>query len=96
MTNSPGLVLWFVSSLLNAGGVLAAAHAWNTRYIHKPARLIWLVPSLLLAAWLATFFGAPLVGQAISSLTVPISWRTFATKSPRLLGAWLGISSASP
>jgi hypothetical protein len=70
-------MLWLTSSLLNAAGVLAAAHAWNTRYIHKPARLAWLLPSVLLAAWLAAFFGAPLVGQAITSLTVPFSLRAF-------------------
>jgi len=79
MTISSSLVLWFVSSLLNAGGVLTAAHAWNTRYIHKPARLAWLVPSILLSAWLAAFFGAPKVSQAITSLTVPISVRAFGT-----------------
>jgi len=79
MTSSSRLVLWFVSSLLNAGGVLAAAHGWNTRYIHKPTRLFWLVPSLLLAAWLESFFGASVVSQAISSISVLVSWRALAT-----------------
>lgn len=79
MTYSSSLVLWFVSSLLNAGGVLAAAHAWNTRYVRKYARLIWLVPAVLLAAWLAAFLGVPYVGQAISSLNVPLSFRAIAT-----------------
>ena len=79
MTYSSSLVLWFVSSLLNAGGVLAAAHAWNTRYINKYSRLIWLVPAALLAAWLAAFFGTSVVDQAISSLHLPLSSRSIAT-----------------
>ncbi len=72
------LALWILNSLLNAGGVLAAAHAWNTRYINKYARLIWLVPAVLLAAWLAAFFGGPYVSQVISSLHVPFSLRATA------------------
>jgi len=42
------LALWILNSLLNAGGSSRAAHAWNTRYINKYARLIWLVPAVLL------------------------------------------------
>lgn len=87
MNNSSSLVLWFVSSLLNAGGVLAGAHAWNTRFISRYLRLLWLVPSILLAAWLAAFFGNSSVGQSISSLAVPFSIRAVAIN----LAAYLGL-----
>ena len=79
MTVNGDSALWILNSLLNAGGVLGAAHAWNTRYINKYARLVWLVPAVLLASWLAAFFGGPYVSQAISSLHVPLSLRASAT-----------------
>jgi len=79
MTVNGDSALWILNSLLNAGGVLGAAHAWNTRYIDKYARLAWLVPAVLLAAWLAAFFGGPYVSQAISSLHVPTALRALAT-----------------
>jgi hypothetical protein len=73
------LALWILNSLLNAAGVLAAAHAWNTRYLKKYARLTWLLPAVVIAACLASFFGAPLIGQAISGLTVSLSVRSLGT-----------------
>jgi Domain of unknown function (DUF4440) len=79
MTNSSNLVLWILNSLLNAGGVLAAAHAWNTRYIKKYSRLVWLLPAVLIAAWLGSFFGAQVVGQAISAVSLPLFWQNLAT-----------------
>ncbi|HWZ97548.1 MAG TPA: nuclear transport factor 2 family protein [Candidatus Dormibacteraeota bacterium] len=79
MTISSSLVLWFTTSLLNAGGVLAAAHAWNTRFSKKHTRLIWLVPAVFIAAWLASFFGAPVVAQAISLMNVVLPIRALAT-----------------
>ena len=79
MTNSANFALWTLNSLLNAGGVLAAAHAWNTRYMKTYGRLVWLLPSVAVAAWLASFFGGPIVGQAISRLNVPVSWQSLST-----------------
>src|SRR5262249_55624152 len=38
---------------------------------------VLLVPSILLVAWFAAFFEAPIVDRAISSLTVPFSMRVF-------------------
>jgi len=79
MTNSANFALWTLNSLLNAGGVFAAAHAWNTRYMRTYGRLVWLLPAVAVAAWLASFFGAPIAGQAISALYVPLSWQSFST-----------------
>src|SRR5262249_47679270 len=77
--NSPNLILWCLNSLLNAGGVLAAAHAWNTRYAQKYLRLVWLLPAILIAAWLASFFGASGVEHSISGLNVPVSGKELGT-----------------
>ena len=42
-------------------------------------RLVWLLPAVAVAAWLESFFGAPIVGQAISALYVQLSWKSFST-----------------
>jgi hypothetical protein len=79
MTNSPNLVLWTVTSLLNVGGVVAAAHAFNTRFVKNYARLLWLIPALVLASWLASFFDTSIVAQIFSLTTVVLSVRGIAT-----------------
>jgi hypothetical protein len=79
MTYSSNLVLWFITSLLNAGGVIAAANAWNTYFSRKHARLVWLIPALLVAAWLASFFDTPIIAQIFSLTTVVLSVRVVAT-----------------
>jgi len=79
MTNSPNLVLWTLTSLLNVGGVVAAAHAWNTRFAKNYARLLLLIPALLVAAWLASFFDTSIIAQIFSLTTVVLSPRSIAT-----------------
>jgi len=79
MTYSSNLVLWILTSLLNAGGVIAAAHAWNTQFTKKFARLLYLVPAFLIAAWLASYFNSGVVAQVISLTAVVLSVRGIAT-----------------
>ena len=79
MTISSQFVLWSVLSLLNIGGVLAAAHAWNTHFAKKYARLLWLLPALLVPAWLVSFFDTPLLAQIFSLTTVVVPLRSIAT-----------------
>lgn len=79
MTYSSNLVLWFLTSLLNAAGVIAAAHAWNTSFSKKYPRLLYLIPAFFLAAWLASYFNSGLVAQVISLTAVSLSIRGIAT-----------------
>ena len=78
MTNPGSSALWILNSLLNGGGLLAAAHVWNSRYLHKYNRLFWLIPSILVAAWLEPFFSAPSIVQAAATLHFPILSRAGA------------------
>lgn len=98
MTISSNLVLWTILTLLNVAGVLAAAHAWNTRFAKNYARLVWLLPAVLVAAWLASFFGTAAIERALSGLAVLFSLRSFATNAFAflLLGlVFLAISRAT-
>jgi len=79
MTNPGSFALWILNSLLNGGGLLAAAHAWNSLYLHKYNRLFWLIPSILVAAWLEPFFSAPSIVQAAATLHFPILSRAGST-----------------
>jgi hypothetical protein len=79
MTYSSNLVLWVLTSLLNAGGVVAAAHAWNTRFTKKFGRLPYLVPSFFVAAWLAGYFNSGVITQVMSLTSVALSIRGVAT-----------------
>jgi len=79
MTYSSNLVLWVLTSLLNAGGVVAAAHAWNTQFTKKFTRLLYLVPAFLIAAWLTSYFNTGVVAQVISLTTVALPIRGIAT-----------------
>jgi len=78
MIYSSNLVLWVLTSLLNAGGVIAAAHAWNTQFTQKFTRLLYLVPAFLIAAWLASYFSSGVVAQVISLTAVALSIRGIA------------------
>jgi len=91
MTNPGSPALWILNSLLNGGGLLAAAHAWNTFYLHKYKRLFWLMPSILVAAWLEPFFSAPSIALAAATLHFPILSRAGATN----LAAYLILGSVS-
>ena len=79
MNNLGSSALWILTSLLNGGGLLAAAHAWNTFYVHIYKRLFWLMPSILIAAWLEPFFSAPSIALAAATLHFPILSRAGAT-----------------
>src|SRR5215831_9785257 len=78
MTNPGSSALWILNSLLNGGGLLAAAHVWNSRYLHKYNRLFWLIPSILVAAWLEPFFSALSIVQVAATLHFPILSRAGA------------------
>ena len=79
MTNFSGLALWTLNSLLNAGGVFAAARVWNLRYTRKFAHLLWLLPAVLLSASLAAYFGSSAVNEELSHLAASISLRNLAS-----------------
>jgi len=73
MTIRGSFLLWILNSLLNAAGLLAAAHAWNCLYLQKYKRLFWLVPSVLVMAWLESFVSAPALASAAAVLFPVIS-----------------------
>ena len=79
MTTSGTFLLWILNSLLNAAGLLAAAHAWNCLYLQKYKRLFWLIPSILAAAWLESFFGASPVALAAAATPFPVISRADVT-----------------
>jgi hypothetical protein len=79
MTIRGSFLLWVLNSLLNAAGLLAAAHAWNCLYLQKYKRLFWLIPSVLATAWLEAFFGAPPVALAAAAMHLPVISRADAT-----------------
>jgi Domain of unknown function (DUF4440) len=78
MTYSSSLILWVLTSMFNAGGVIAAAHAWNTRFSQKYTRLLYLVPAFFLAAWLASYFNSGVVTQVISLTAVILPIQSIA------------------
>ncbi len=94
MTTSGSLLLWSLNSLLNAAGLLAAAHAWNCLYLQKYKRLFWLIPSVLVTAWLESFFGAPPIALAAAAMHFPVISRAdvtnlFAYAGLGLLFLWI-------
>jgi len=54
MVNVDSRALWVANSSFSAAGVLSAAHAWSSFLDRKQKRLFWLVPVMLLSAWLET------------------------------------------
>jgi SnoaL-like domain len=94
MTIGGSLLLWILNSLLNAAGLLAAAHAWNCLYLQKYKRLFWLIPSVLVTAWLESFLGAPPIALAAAAMHFPVvSWadvtNLFAYAVLGLLFLWI-------
>lgn len=79
MSNPNSVAPWILNSVLNAGGLLAAAHSWNTFYLKKYRRLLWLIPSVVLAAWLETVFGTSSMARAASTLQLPVLSKDAAT-----------------
>ena len=80
MMISGSFLFWLLNSLLNAAGLWAAAHAWNCLYLQKYTRLFWLIPSVLVAAWLESFFGASSAALAgVAATPFPVISRADVT-----------------
>jgi hypothetical protein len=64
MVNVDSNVLWLANSTFNAAGVIAAAATWGAAFDGKRRRLTWVVPIVLLSAWLETNLNVAYAGAA--------------------------------
>jgi Domain of unknown function (DUF4440) len=56
---------WTANALFNAAGFIAALSAWDVLLSHKYRRLLWLVPAILVSAWLEGAFNSGVASQAL-------------------------------